>query len=173
MDKHASFQNIYIKAGLKITSSLSMESESTEYGACRLSVNGYNVAFRIAKTTPRKIGQFVTIWKRPEFTDKIMPIDITDNIDFVVINVSDEMHFGQFVFDKKILLEKDIFSKNSQGGKRAFRVYPPWVEPLSSQAVKTQKWQSSYFFDFMQEEGINIKQVRKLFKSIMLDSAQP
>lgn len=171
MDKHASFQNLYIKAGLKITS-LRIEPESGEYGASRFNVNGYNVAFRIAKTTPRKIGQFVTIWKRLNPTDEIMPIDITDNIDFIVINVFDEINLGQFIFDKKILLEKDIFSKNSRGGKRAFRVYPPWAEPFSSQALKTQKWQSSYFFDLMKDETININQVRRLFKSIMPHSNQ-
>nr|WGE07832.1 MepB family protein [Bacillus subtilis] len=39
-------------------------------------------------------------------------------------------------------------SHNSKKGKTAFRVYPPWTEPVSKQAVKTQQWQLRYFFSF-------------------------
>lgn len=41
------------------------EVASSEYGACRLGLDDYTIVFRVAKTTPTKIGQFVTIWKRP------------------------------------------------------------------------------------------------------------
>ena len=37
---------IYTQAGLKITTPPSIEPESTEYGACRFSIHGHNIAFR-------------------------------------------------------------------------------------------------------------------------------
>lgn len=40
------------------------ETESLEYAAHRLAVNGQAVAFRSARTTPKKTGQFVTLWQR-------------------------------------------------------------------------------------------------------------
>ena len=39
----------------------------------------------MAKTTPTKKGQFVTIWKRHSDKGHIIPFDINDNIDFIVI----------------------------------------------------------------------------------------
>src|SRR4051794_9050304 len=40
------------------------EAESAEYAAYELTVAGRAVRFRAAKTTPTKVGQFVTVWKR-------------------------------------------------------------------------------------------------------------
>ena len=39
-------------------------AESTEYNACSYTVNGQKIIERTAKITPKKIGQFVTCWKR-------------------------------------------------------------------------------------------------------------
>jgi hypothetical protein len=39
------------------------EAESGEYGTCQFEVEGKRVLFRVANTTPTKIGQFVAIWK--------------------------------------------------------------------------------------------------------------
>ena len=41
------------------------EAESVDYGACRAELDGKRLVLRVAKTTPTKTGQFVTIWKRP------------------------------------------------------------------------------------------------------------
>ncbi|QIP41117.1 hypothetical protein G9444_3873 [Rhodococcus erythropolis] len=42
------------------------ESEGAEYGAHTLTVNGLPTVYRTAKTTPTKLGQFVTLWRRSE-----------------------------------------------------------------------------------------------------------
>lgn len=45
-------------------SDLMLETESLEYAACSFKLNSMSVKFRVAKITPTKIGQFVTLWKR-------------------------------------------------------------------------------------------------------------
>ena len=42
------------------------EIESAEYGAYIFEINGFKIRFRVAKITPTKVGQFVTLWKRIE-----------------------------------------------------------------------------------------------------------
>lgn len=44
----AIIQNIYEPAGLKI-STVQRETESIEYGACRFSLNGFSIVFRMTK----------------------------------------------------------------------------------------------------------------------------
>lgn len=156
---------LYKPAGLKLTSVPVSEPESSEYGAYRFGLNNHAIAFRVAKITPRKNGQFVTLWKRPKPGDEIAPLDASDNIDFVVVSVSDGHHHGQFVFDQKILLSKNIFSKNHKGGKRAFRVYPSWAQPESKQALETQRWQLAYFCLLTREDSTKSELIQKLFSS--------
>ena len=91
--------NLYEPAGMKITKEPLKEDESVEYGAYRFSLENQIVVFRKAKITPTKLGQFVTIWKRPVANGEIAPLDSMDKIDFVIINVSDDKHFGQFIFN--------------------------------------------------------------------------
>ena len=155
------FQYIYQPAGMKVTMEAFREAESAEYDACRFMLDGRMVAFRVAKTTPTKIGQFVTCWKRP--VAKIMPLDLSDNVDFLVVNVSDAIHRGQFVFPQETLVEQGIMSANSKGGKLAFRIYPPWTKPVAKAAIKSQQWQLSYFFPIAERSNIDLERVRKLF----------
>lgn len=108
-------KNGYQPAGFKITEP-KCEAESPEYKACRLGLNGYSIVFRVAKTTPNKIGQFVTLWKRPNPESEIKPFDKDDNIDFVIINTSDAIHSGQFIFNRETLIAKNIMSRNNKGG---------------------------------------------------------
>jgi hypothetical protein len=60
-----------------------IESESAEYGACTFVLNGLSICFRIAKITPKKTGQFVTLWKRMG-KSSIQPFDLSDSIDFLL-----------------------------------------------------------------------------------------
>lgn len=122
------------------------ETESKEYGACRFEMNNKMIAFRVAKITPTKIGQFVTLWKRLG-DGPIMPYDLTDEIDLFVVVALKESNFGQFIFPKDLLWQKGFVSKNGKGGKRAMRIYPPWDIPESAQAKKTQSWQLPYFVE--------------------------
>ncbi|TDQ36961.1 MepB family protein [Aureibacillus halotolerans] len=152
---------VYEPIGMSVTKKAIREQESAAYGACRLELEGKGIVFREAKTTPTKIGQFVTVWKRP--IDIIIPFDSTDSVDYVVIGVSDFHNHGQFVLDKTVLIEKGIMSHNSKKGKTAFRVYPPWTKPVNKQAVKTQQWQLRYFYAFGPHGTIDKETIRKLF----------
>ena len=53
---------------------------------------------------------------------------------------------------------------NGKGGKRAIRVYPPWVKPVAKEAVRTQQWQLRYFLPLEQSGNADSVQVRRLFE---------
>lgn len=92
---------VYNPCGFKC-SQLIMEAESTEYGAYTFELNGLSVRFRVAKITPTKIGQFVTLWKLIE-NGPIQPYDICDPVDLFIVSTRKGDHFGQFVFSKAVL----------------------------------------------------------------------
>lgn len=129
------------------------ESESIDYGAYRFYLNEKHVCYREAKITPTKTGQFVTLWKRVA-SGIIAPFDVSDPIDFVVINVQKGTFSGQFIFPKSILLEKGVFSTETKEGKRAIRVYPPWDETPNDQSIKSQKWQLKYYYSISPETDL-------------------
>lgn len=127
-----------------LISDLLVELESKEYDACRYQLNGFKIISRTAKRTPKKVGQFVTFWKR-NAAGPIEPFEENDEFDFFVVNVHCEDKSGQFVFPKSILIQKGIISTDKKEGKRAFRVYPSWDLVESKQATQSQKWQLEYF----------------------------
>lgn len=136
---------IYDKCSFEI-SHFKLEPESREYDACRFDLDGRKIICRNAKITPKKVGQFVTFWKRNE-NGPIEPFEENDKIDFYVVNVRTENGFGQFVFPKSVLIGKGIISSGKKEGKRAFRVYPSWDIVKNKQAELTQNWQLSYFYE--------------------------
>ncbi|WP_281633717.1 MepB family protein [Flavobacterium luteolum] len=154
-------ESIFDKADLQMTS-LEKESESEEYSAFRFQLDNKNICYRESKITPTKTGQFVTLWKRNQ-SGTIEPFDYSDTIDFVIVTVRKDQNWGQFIFPKKTLLEKGIFSTQSKEGIRATRVYPPWDKTTSKQAQKTQKWQLDYFFNFSDQSKIDLDELKKVF----------
>jgi len=121
-----------------------INSESSQYNACSYTIDGMNIIERTAKITPKKIGQFVTCWKRNP--DKITePYKESDAIDFFIIKINSTEKSGTFKFPKSALIKHGILSTASKDGKRGFRVYPIWDRPTSKQALKTQGWQLNYF----------------------------
>jgi hypothetical protein len=144
-----------------------IESESSEYGACDFELNHLSVKFRVAKITPTKIGQFVTLWKRIE-KGPIQPYDSSDSLDFVIINTRKGEHFGQFIFPKAVLCHQDVFSINNIGGKRAIRVYPPWDIAVNRQAQKTQKWQLEYFLEIPKNTEIDVTRAKLLYRKLIM-----
>lgn len=154
---------IYDAAGLKVTDAIK-EHESADYEACRFLLNGKPVVFRNAKITPTKLGQFVTIWQRSTKDSPIRPFDCRDDISFIVISIFDKNHRGYFIFDREILLLKNIMSKNG-GGKRALRLYPPFSRPESKEALKTQIWQLPYFIAIEPNKTPDYALLRELFKA--------
>ncbi len=138
------------------------EAESAEYGACGFTVDGLSVRFRVAKTTPTKVGQFVTVWKR-SVGGPIQPFDAEDPVDLFVISTREGDRFGQFVFSRDVLCERGVLSTNGSGGKRAFRVYPPWVTTTNRQARSTQTWQMEHFLQLPEGEPVDIPRARALY----------
>lgn len=112
-----------------------IEAQNAEYGAYVFKLNTLSIRFRIAKITPTKVGQFVTLWERIE-DGSIQPYDVSDPIDLFVISTRKGNNFGQFVFPKAVLCDQNIVSSKGKGGKRAIRIYPPWDKPTSRQAQK-------------------------------------
>ena len=155
---------IYQPAGLDIHD-FKTEPESQDYGACRFRLGGQKVVFRIAKATPKKVGQFVVLWKRAA-SGVIEPFDVKDNIDFFVVAVHTPRRTGQFVFPKDILYEKGILQGKASEGKRAIRVYSPWDVSTSRQAKNTQAWQVAYFFELTENQEENVLSIQKKYSSI-------
>lgn len=140
------------------------EPESAEYAACAFTIDDRSVRFRVAKTTPTKVGQFVTVWQRSD-EGPIRPFDADDGVNLFVISSRDDEGFGQFVFPSEVLCERDIVSRDGSGGKRGFRVYPPWVTTTSRQARSTQQWQAEYFFSLDPDRPADLKRARTLYRS--------
>ena len=118
--------------------------ESSEYDACSFALNGKSIQYRLSKITPKKTGQFVTVWKRNK-EGKTEPFDISDNLDFIIITVKSGDNLGQFIFSKSVLASYGIITSNGKKGKCGIRVYPPWNIATNKQAMKTQSWQAKYF----------------------------
>ena len=151
---------VYEKCGLKI-SKFQTETESKEYNACRFELNGLKIISRNSKITPKKVGQFVTFWKR-NGNGPIEPFEEKDQIDFYVVNVRTENEFGQFVFPKSVLIKKGIISTDKKEGKRAFRVYSSWDNANNKQAERTQKWQLDFFYEI--NDSTALKKAMELYK---------
>lgn len=127
-------------------SAISQDQEANEYSGYNFRANGSNFKFRKAKLTPKKNGQFVTLWKRNANKDT-EPFHATDDFDFYIIVSEDAEKYGFFLFPKRELVKRNILSTDQKEGKRGFRVYPTWVLTENKQAEKTQQWQTRYFFE--------------------------
>ena len=141
-----------------------LELESQEYAACRFSLGKQKILYRKAKITPKKVGQFVVLWKRAA-DGVIAPFDVEDEIDFFVIEVSSLKRSGQFVFTRSNLYKKKILKGNRSEGKRAIRVYPAWDVPTSRQAKMTQAWQLESFFELSKNQEENASNIKKKYLS--------
>lgn len=138
------------------------ESESKLYAGHDFTLNNMKVKFRVGKSTPTKIGHFVTLWKRIG-KNPIQPYDVEDPVDLVVVCVQDGKNVGQFVFSKSVLAAQDILSRSKKGGKRATRVYAPWIKTESSQATDSKIWQTKYFLNLSDPNKIDLERAKKLY----------
>ncbi len=152
---------LYEPCGFNCTEPV-LELESTEYGACDFKLDDFNIKYRVAKITPTKTGQFVTLWKRNK-QGIIEPFDVNDKIDFFIISTRKDNHFGQFIFPKAVLYEKGVIADETKEGKRAIRVYPPWDDANSKQAQKTQQWQLKYFLEIPEDGAVDLLRAKIYF----------
>ncbi|MCM4153093.1 MepB family protein [Arenibacter sp. N53] len=154
-------EEVYGPCDLKV-SNFVLDKESKEYEATSFLLNALNIKARRSKITPKKIGQFVTLWKRNE-NGETTSLEESDEVDLVVITSREESQLGQFVFPKNILIEKGIVSHGTKSGKRGFRVYPPWSRPTNKTAQKTQKWQLEYFLPIEQDFKTDLHKASALY----------
>lgn len=146
------FQERFLAPLGRTVTSMEREQEGAEYGAIRFEMDGKTCLYRQAKHTPKKVGQFVTLWKRPTPSSEIAPFDLADGIDQVFIFADEHSRFGWFIFNSQLLVQKGIFSEKSKGGKRAFRVYAPWAVPEAAQAKRSKVWQCAHFVELTNTE---------------------
>lgn len=135
---------------------LVIDFESKKYAACTFTLHNKKILFRSAKKTPKKVGMFVTAWKRVSVNHDICPFDETDPIDYVIVESKDDVHDGYFLFAKNVLIEQGIFSTKKKDGKRAFRLYSPFHNLQNKQSLKTQNWQRKFFSNHPKFEGLFI-----------------
>ncbi|WP_030856782.1 MepB family protein [Streptomyces sp. NRRL F-2747] len=140
------------------------EAEGGAYAAHAFTLDGRAVRFRVAKTTPTKAGQFVTVWMRSP-QGPIRPFDTADGVDLFVIAGHDDHGCGQFVFPVDALRRHGVVSVDGAGGKRGFRVYPPWVATTSRQADRTQAWQVEHFLHLPQDGPVDLARAVELYRS--------
>lgn len=155
------------KANWLKVSDLTTDGECQEYEGFNFRLENKNLKYRKAKITPKKIGQFVTLWKRNP-AGQTEPFHVEDDFDFYLIVVEKEERFGFFVFPKKVLGERGILSKSNQKGKRGFRLYAEWDKPESKQAAKTKSWQCSYFIELGDDNRENKERFDLIFNSNFL-----
>lgn len=128
------------------------DPESEEYFGFNFKVNDLKIKFRKSKLTPKKIGQFVTFWKRDN-AGKTVPFDSADVFDFYMILIEENDNAGFFIFPKSILEKEELISDQFKTGKRGFRIYASWHFPNNKQAEKTKLWQTQYFINFSDTES--------------------
>ena len=163
-DLLATIARVFEPCGFDVEN-LRREPESAEYAAYAFTLSGIEGRFRVAKTTPTKTGQFVTFWARNP-AGPIRPYDLADPVEFLIVCVRKGGHFGQFVFSKSMLRHRGVVSTNHIGGKRAFRVYPPWDAALNRQAQRSQDWQRDVFLDMSPDGHIDLGRAKTLYGSI-------
>ena len=122
------------------------EPHNSEYGAFLTRVGEAVVRIRSGKVTPTKLGAFVAVWQR-NADGGTEPFASEDGVHVLAVSLTDKVNSGVFLFPTAALAAHDIVSVGNTGGKRGFRVYPPWAQVTSGQAQRTQRWQGEYFFD--------------------------
>lgn len=108
---------------------------------------GTEVRVRSGKITPTKVGLFVTHWRRTA-DGTTGPYGVHDSADTLLVTAAEDGPHparGIFVFDRASLVAHGIVERDGHGGKRGFRVYPPWSLTAPGQAARTQRWQVEHF----------------------------
>jgi hypothetical protein len=154
--------NIFEKLNIAVLD-ITKDNECDEYFGYHFKLNQFNIKFRKSKVTPKKIGQFVTLWKRNPETKETEPFEIDDNFDFYIIAAEFNNEYGFFFFPKNILGKNNILRDNTKLGKRGFRVYPDWDIPENQQAKKTKQWQTEFFINFSDHNAL--EKFKTIFQS--------
>lgn len=157
-------ENVLLKKSqLKITN-LVEDLECGDYLGYNFNIKDFIIKFRKAKITPKKVGLFVSLWKR-NHQGETSPFHEQDSFDLYLIFVEEDLNVGCFVFTKDALIANGILSTSEKEGKRGFRLYPSWCITENKQAKKTQIWQLHYFIDLNGGISEAVKKFEKLTSS--------
>lgn len=154
--------NVINLLGLNISATVP-EAQNAEYGAFVAEVGRGTIRFRVGKLTPTKPGVFVSVWRRAQ-DGSTEPFAAEDDVDLLVITAREESRVGQFVFPRSTLVEHEIVTVAGCGGKRGFRLYPPWSATTNKQARKSQQWQTAYFLDL---EHLDLRWAESLYDAVL------
>jgi hypothetical protein len=155
-------ENFY-KPNQFVIKAIREEAQNSDYGAGIFQLNSKSIRFRVAKTTPNKVGQFVSFWEK-DAAHKNQAFSYGKATDLLVINTfTSTNRFGQFIFPKEVLLKQKILKTETTKGKMAIRVYPIWDKPTSTQAMETQKCQLEYFVETNDANNLPRQKLLKLY----------
>lgn len=155
------FEGLITEAIGQKLSKIMKDAECEGYSGFNFQICSLNLKYRKAKITPKKVGQFVTLWRRNS-KKQTEPFNAKDNFDFYIVVTEQEEKFGFFIFPKNVLIEKQILTTNQKEGKRGFRVYPNWMKTENKQARKTQSWQINYFINLTHNKQRGIEKFRSI-----------
>src|SRR5699024_6582700 len=94
--------DILFEASGSEIANISNEEGTGQYCGCNFQLGSRNIKYRKANITPKKIGQFVALWKR-NTVGKTEPYGLDDDFDFYIIETVDNLSRGFFLFSKDIL----------------------------------------------------------------------
>ena len=122
------------------------EDQNKEYEGASFLAKGVTYRSRLAKQTPKKKGAFVAFWEKTQAGNN-QAFLAEESPEYLLVAVQEQERRGVFCFPQSVLIEKKIYRTTNQKGKMAMRVYPSWATELNSTALKTQQWQTSYFYE--------------------------
>lgn len=126
---------------------ITLSKDNQNYDSCTFTIDNKIIEYRKGHVTPKKIGHFVSFWKRNN-EGNCIPKDREDMFTILIINVTKKEELGNnyFIFPKKVLYENNIISKNNTGGKNGFRIYSPSEKTNNKTSEKTRQWQAFYYY---------------------------
>lgn len=132
---------------LEASHDLNYEKEpfNHQYEAATFNYNNQSYRSRMAKKTPTKEGYFVTCWTK-DGNNRNRPFNMDETTDYLAVVIEDNDLKGVFIFPRQSLMDYSVSTTKNRQGKMAFRVYPKWCQNLNNTALKTQQWQSTYFY---------------------------
>lgn len=164
--------------GYELTKAVEIDTipENSKYEALNFSLSGKRIIYRKGKVTPDRPGAFLSVWQRPVLQisngNKPIPLE-SDELDYLFIQVEDELERGMFIFPVATLKEKGIVSSTDKKGKTGFRVFPPWsqnrglagTKVFSESGKKTQRWQLPYFIGIDKDGAIDMNELKNVFST--------
>lgn len=138
------------------------EPDNAEYGAMVCGVGSSTMRIRVGKVTPTKVGLFVSVWRRAA-DGSTEPFPVESDVDALVVVAREGDRYGAFVFPVEVLATRGVVSAGGVGGKRGFRVYPPWSATGNPQARRSQSWQCDWFLDMSGGTVVDPRRAGRLF----------